>query len=89
MRATADLGADKRRKNIKPLVVAAVCTVLLTIGGCAAPPPATSLTAAADPRVPVPAARYSSVTAPYTRQRPVEPLPWLERNQRVAPQAPQ
>jgi hypothetical protein len=64
----------------------AVVLLLLSLGGCAAPPPAASLAAAADPRALVPAARYSSVTAPYTPQRPVEPQPWLERNQRVAPQ---
>jgi hypothetical protein len=65
--------------------LAALLLVLL-LGGCAAPPP--PLAAAADPASRVPLTRYSSVTAPYTPQRPVEPMSWRERNERVAPQAP-
>lgn len=78
-------GVDKRHWNAKPRLVIATLAALMA-SGCAAAPPAPHL-AAADPSIPVPAARYSSVTAPYTRQRPVEPLPWRERNDRVAPQA--
>ena len=78
------VGADKPHRNAKrKLLVAALAA--LTVGGCVAAPPAPHL-AAADPGAPVPPVRYSSVTAPYTRQRPVEPLPWRERNERVAPQ---
>ena len=40
----------------------------------------------ADPAARVPAASYRSVTSGYTSQRPVEPLPWRERNERVRPQ---
>jgi len=83
LRARA-VAAGKRHANAKPkLLIAALAA--LTLGGCAAMPPAPHL-AAADPGAPVPPVRYSSVTAPYTRQRPVEPLPWRERNERVAPQ---
>lgn len=83
-RAAATGGKNKfDRKARLGLIGAALAA--LTAGGCAAAPPA-SILAAADPSSPVPAARYSSVAAPYTRQRPVEPLPWRERNQRVAPQ---
>lgn len=39
-----------------------------------------------DPSAPVPAARYQSALGAYERQRPVEPLPWREQNERVAPQ---
>jgi len=77
-------GADKRCWNAKPRFTIAALVALMA-GGCAALPPPPHL-AAADPSTPVPAARYSSVTAPYTRQRPVEPLPWRERNERVTPQ---
>jgi hypothetical protein len=40
----------------------------------------------ADPTVPVPAVRYRSTIGSYSSQRPVEPAPWGEQNQRVAPQ---
>jgi hypothetical protein len=83
LRARA-VGAGKRHANAKPgLLIAALAALI--VGGCAASPPAPRLTAA-DPAARVPPVRYSSVTAPYTRQRPVEPLPWRERNERVAPQ---
>jgi hypothetical protein len=84
LRARA-VGADKRHWNAKPALIVAALVALLA-GGCTAVPPPPHL-AAADPNAPVPAVRYSAVTAPYTRQRPVEPLPWRERNERVAPQA--
>jgi hypothetical protein len=40
---------------------------------------------AADPDAPVRAVRYSPVLAGYSSQRPVAPLPWRERNERVTP----
>ena len=79
------LGAGKRHRNTKPVLIVASLAAL-TAGGCAAAPPA-SVLAAADPGSPVPTVRYSSVTAPYKSQRPVEPAPWRERNERIAPQA--
>jgi hypothetical protein len=84
-RAAARGGKGKRYREARFGSLAAAIATLM-VGGCAAAPPAAVL-APADPSTPVPAARYSSVTAPYTRQRPVEPLPWRERNERVAPQA--
>lgn len=39
-----------------------------------------------DPRARVPAASYRSTVAPYESLRPVEPAPWLQQNQQVAPQ---
>ena len=33
----------------------------------------------------VPAPRYRSAIAPYTTRRPVDPAPWREQNERVAP----
>ena len=38
-----------------------------------------------DPKIPVPAVRYRSPIARHTSQRPVEPAPWREQNERVAP----
>ena len=39
------------------------------------------------PQVRVPATPYRPVTGGYVSRRPVEPLPWRERNDRVAPPA--
>ena len=86
-RAAATGGKTRRHRNARLGLIVATLAALLA-GGCAAAPPAAVL-GPADPSTPVPAVRYSSVTAPYTRQRPVEPLPWRERNQRVLPQATQ
>ena len=59
---------------------------VLALVGCTAPPP----TPFAGPDPSDPAARtkpvgYRSTVAPYTRQRPVEPGPWRDQNERVAP----
>ena len=40
----------------------------------------------ADPQARVPATSYRTVTSGYESRRPVEPLPWRELNERVAPQ---
>ena len=39
----------------------------------------------ANPNVRVPSAGYRSVIGGYTSQRPVEPAPWREQNERVTP----
>jgi hypothetical protein len=39
----------------------------------------------ADPQARVPAVSYRSVLSGYASQRPVEPAPWREQNERVAP----
>ena len=54
--------------------------------GCAGAP-ATPFAGAdpADPAAPAKPARYRSTIDPYVRQRPVEPRPWREQNERVAP----
>jgi hypothetical protein len=40
----------------------------------------------ASPDVRVPLTNYRSTIGSYQRQRPVEPMPWIEQNQRVTPQ---
>jgi hypothetical protein len=83
-RAADIIGAKKRSWILSVTTVVALASGLLG-ASCSAVPSAAPL--AADPDVVVPKARYSSVTAPYTPSRPVDPLPWRERNDRVAPQA--
>ena len=53
---------------------------------CTAPPPSPS--AGADPSDPSARTRpvgYRSTVAPYDTQRPVEPKPWEQQNERVGP----
>ncbi len=60
--------------------------LLLTVAGCSAAPPAPLAVAdPADPDAPIRAVRYSPVLAGYSSQRPVAPMPWRERNERVTP----
>lgn len=54
--------------------------------GCAGAP--SSRTVGPDPSNPsarAPAVGYRSTTAPYVTRRPVDPAPWREQNERVAP----
>ena len=39
----------------------------------------------ADPKAPAPRVGYRSTIAPYKSQRPVDPAPWGEQNERVTP----
>lgn len=61
------------------------CAVLVTACSRAPPPAPLAGPDPADARAHVPAAAYRSTIGPYASQRPVEPKPWLEQNQRVAP----
>lgn len=59
--------------------------LLLLVGGCAAPPAVLGGADPADPNARIAAVSYRSTIAPYRRQRPVDPAPWRERNEDVAP----
>jgi hypothetical protein len=63
------------------LIIAAAA--LLT--GCSDPPDFDASGGPADPGSRVPAQRYVPVTAGTIDYKPVEPQPWKERNQEVAP----
>jgi hypothetical protein len=59
----------------------------LLVQGCAATPPApVSGRNPADPAARAAPVAYRSVIGPYQSQRPSEPGPWREQNERVAPQ---
>jgi hypothetical protein len=59
----------------------------LLVQGCAATPPApVAGRNPADPGAVAAPAAYRSVVGPYQSQRPSEPGPWREQNERVAPQ---
>jgi hypothetical protein len=63
------------------------CVFALLTHGCSAAPPA-PLTRAdpSDPGARAPRVDYRSTIGSYKSQRPVEPGPWGEQNQGVAPQ---
>ena len=54
--------------------------------GCAADLPGPTGPDPSDPRARVPAVGYRSAVAPYESLRPVEPAPWVQQNQQIAPQ---
>jgi hypothetical protein len=59
----------------------------LLVQGCAATPPApVAGRNPADPAARVAPVAYRSTVGPYQSQRPREPGPWREQNERVAPQ---
>ena len=72
-----------RRRGFATL---AVLTLAALASACTAPPPSPS--AGADPSDPSARTRpvgYRSTVAPYETQRPVEPKPWEQQNERVGP----
>jgi hypothetical protein len=73
--------------SIKLAVLTILPALALSLAGCTDAP--TAPVAGADPSDPgarAPPVGYRSTIAPYKSQRPVEPAPWGEQNQRVAPQ---
>jgi hypothetical protein len=66
--------------------LAAVATVAVLIEACTPLPPVPLAGAdPADPRTRVPAVAYRSSVGPYVSRRPVEPSPWQDQNDRIAP----
>jgi hypothetical protein len=71
------------RRGVAALAVLALAAVATS---CAGPPPAPF--AGPDPSDPSARAKavgYRSTIAPYEPQRPVEPAPWRQQNDQVAP----
>lgn len=68
-------------------LLAVACGLLVASCSSASQPVSLAGPDPADPKVRVPAATYRPLIAPYAAQRPVEPLPWREQNQGVAPAA--
>jgi hypothetical protein len=82
---------SRRRRNVSsgariaspllPFVLA-----LLTHGCSGAPPAPLAAADPSDPGARAPPVGYRSTVGSYKSQRPVEPAPWGEENERVAPQ---
>jgi hypothetical protein len=66
--------------------VGLLLSALLLAGWRDAPAPLLSEPNPADPWAPAPRIHYKSTIRSYKSRRPIEPLPWNEQNQRVAPQ---
>jgi hypothetical protein len=64
-----------------PLVVAAAAM----LSACAAEPPGATALAVADPFAPVPPVAAMPILAGTADHRPIDPRPWGEVNDRVAP----
>lgn len=65
---------------------AAVLILGLLMQACSnAPQPPLSGADPSSPDARVPAVAYHAVTGGYTTGRPVEPLPWRQQNERIAP----
>lgn len=63
----------------------AVLLCLLTSACVSTPERPTASRDPSDPTARAPATTYRSVLGGYVSQRPVEPAPWREQNDRVAP----
>ena len=79
--------ATSRRPALRRYRLPAVLTACaLLVQGCAASPPRPFQGAdASNPGARVPPTAYRPVLGTYSSQRPVEPAPWIARNDRVAP----
>jgi hypothetical protein len=71
------------RQSMKFFVVG---LALLTSACASAPPQPLLGPDPSDLGSSTPPARYRSTIAPYQSRRPVEPAPWREQNERVAPE---
>jgi hypothetical protein len=71
------------RRGVRAFAVLALAAI---VAGCWTPPPAPL--AGRDPSDPSARTRpvgYRSTIAPYSKQRPVDPAPWRQQNEQVAP----
>jgi hypothetical protein len=66
--------------------LAALALAALAAGCTQSPPDPFAGPDPADPKARTRPVEYRSTVAPYEPQRPVDPAPWREQNERVAPQ---
>ena len=81
--ATLRWWATPSRRRLGRLATA--LALAAAIAACSGRPPPYAGPDPSDPAAPVRAVVAPSTIGPYTRQRPVEPTPWLQQNERVAP----
>lgn len=74
-----------RRLLIRRVAPLAAAAISIALAACSqVPRPLVGLDPS-DPRSPVRMTAYRSVIGPYQSQRPVEPAPWREQNEQIAP----
>lgn len=74
--------ADRLRRFAQATALG-VATAFLA--GCAAPAPPLAGADPSNPSTPTAGVAYRSTVGGYRSQRPVAPAPWIEQNERVAP----
>jgi hypothetical protein len=72
-------------RSTGPLRVAGAIALGLLAGGCVATGRPITGADPSNPTARVAATTYRSVVSGYVSQRPVEPAPWREQNERVTP----
>lgn len=77
--------ARQQTRSMNRRRVVAVAALGLLAAACTATAPPLSGADPSDATVRVPAMTYRSVLGGYVSRRPVEPAPWREQNERVAP----
>jgi hypothetical protein len=76
----------QRMHSIRRFAALVAAAAVAALAACSPPPPVPFAGPdPSDPRARVPAVAYRPAVAPYASQRPVEPLPWRERNDGIAP----
>jgi hypothetical protein len=74
-----------RVRALAALALSLLALGLLAVACAPAPQPLAAGPDPSDPSAHAGAVGYRSTIAPYTSQRPVEPAPWREQNERLTP----
>jgi hypothetical protein len=69
---------------MKPVLLTALAVI---VSACSSPPVILAGADPADPSSRVPGSRYMPVTSGTLDYRPIDPKPWVEQNQGVAPKS--
>ncbi|HWN52852.1 MAG TPA: hypothetical protein VNO18_24075 [Xanthobacteraceae bacterium] len=70
---------------VRGSAILAATVLAAVLAGCSQTPQRFAGPDPSDPRSPARTAVYRSVIEPYASQRPVEPAPWRDQNDRIAP----
>jgi hypothetical protein len=85
--AAAKLAVTRSFRTGFGMLAILLSAALLLLAGCTdAPKSPVAGPDPGDPGARAPRVGYRSTVAPYTSHRPVDPGPWVEQNERVAPQ---
>jgi hypothetical protein len=71
--------------SARGLAVLATTMLAAALADCSQTPQRITGPDPSDPRSPARTVAYRSVIEPYASQRPVEPSPWRDQNDRIAP----